>query len=124
MKIGKTIASVRKEKGLKQYQLARMSGMSKSYLSEIENDYKTPDLNILEKISSALNVPINILIFKATNEEDVHEPEKKRFIKDIKPLMDKIIDELYGLENSQSIKDEPNYVDITKKLNLLVSTES
>ncbi|MBL0744841.1 helix-turn-helix domain-containing protein [Chryseolinea lacunae] len=95
MKLGKTIASVRLERGFKQIDLAERSQISKSYLSEIENDTKRPDMEILERICVALNVPIQILVLKATMEEDITDPDKMRLVREIKPLLNELTMALY-----------------------------
>lgn len=96
MKIGKAIASIRKEKELKQVELAKLIGITNSYLSEIENDNRNPDLVMLEKICNALDVPIAVFILKATNEADIRDPSRKRLVREIKPLLDRITTKLYN----------------------------
>jgi DNA-binding XRE family transcriptional regulator len=47
---GSIIKRTRIRKGLSQYQLARLSGTSKTYISRIENDLLEPELSTLYKI--------------------------------------------------------------------------
>lgn len=55
--IGKRIKELRKKKGISLTELAARSGVSKSYLSNIERDLKkNPSIDVLLKISSVLNV--------------------------------------------------------------------
>lgn len=96
LQIGKTIKSIRLEKELKQVELARLCNISKSYLSEIESNKKKPDLEILEDICNALKVPIHVFMFKAINENEINEPGKKRLVREIKPLINKIAEALYS----------------------------
>ncbi|MCX6328144.1 MAG: helix-turn-helix transcriptional regulator, partial [Bacteroidia bacterium] len=63
MDIGPTILRLRKEKGIKQKDLARGAGISATYLSQIEKGLRVPRLDILEKISNEINVPLSILSF-------------------------------------------------------------
>lgn len=49
-KIGALIQEARKAKGLTQQQLAEKVGMTKSYISKIENDVKEARLSTLQKI--------------------------------------------------------------------------
>ena len=55
-KIGRTIAKVRREKGMTQEDLAGVVGMDRSYLSEIENGYKNLSVLVLLDIAEALGV--------------------------------------------------------------------
>ena len=56
------IQTWRNNKKLSQHKLADMAGMSQSYLNEIENNLKIPSLPMLEKLSTALDVCLNMLI--------------------------------------------------------------
>lgn len=51
------IEKVRLEKGLSLSELARMSGVAKSHISNIESGEKYPTLPTLCKIAKALDVP-------------------------------------------------------------------
>lgn len=57
------IKRLRKQKKLKQGELARNSGISQTYLCELENGRKTnPSTDVLIRIANALNVNIAELI--------------------------------------------------------------
>lgn len=71
MNIGKAIKMCRSGKGLSQAQLAYRIGCSVSYLSLLENSQRDPSLSIMEKISHGLNVPINILLFLAADNNEL-----------------------------------------------------
>ena len=62
MFIGKAIKSYRLSKGLTLQALSTLSGISKSMLSEIENDKKTPSIDLTIRISNALEISILNLI--------------------------------------------------------------
>lgn len=53
--IGKLIKSLRKEKGLTLVELSKLSGVSNSYLSQVENDQFNPKPDILKKLSGPLD---------------------------------------------------------------------
>lgn len=55
------IKEIRIKKKLSQKQLAEMSGVSKSYLSELENDLKCPTILVLCKIADSLKVKVEDL---------------------------------------------------------------
>lgn len=63
---GKYLNEVRKEKGLTIRQIETYSGVSNSYLSQLENGKKgIPSPSILKKLSKALKVDYNSLMIKA-----------------------------------------------------------
>jgi len=67
---GEQIRTMRKEKNLSLDELAQKAGVSVSYLSEIERDYKTPSLKTVEKLRSALHISSREFV---QNEEGVKE---------------------------------------------------
>lgn len=58
MKIGERIRTRRKEKELSLRELGEMTGVSASFLSQVENDQVSPSLNSLQSIATALKVPM------------------------------------------------------------------
>lgn len=56
-----------------QTEMAELLGLSKSYLSEIENGHKAATLSLLRKYSDALDVPISSLMFFAEELEGVDD---------------------------------------------------
>lgn len=78
MNIGTKIRELRKERNLTMKQLGKLVGISEQGIGNYERGDRNPNLEILEKISSALNVPIAIFFkYKISNdtpdlsEEDV-----------------------------------------------------
>lgn len=61
MKIILLIKQIRKERKISLKQLSKKSGVSKTHINDIENGYKQPSLEIVIKLSKALNVPIQSL---------------------------------------------------------------
>lgn len=55
------IKEIRIKKKLSQKQLAEMSGVSKSYISELENNTYCPSILVMCKLADALKVDINEL---------------------------------------------------------------
>ena len=51
-----SLKKIRTSKNLTQPQLARISGISQSYISEIESFKKSPTLDMIEKLANALQV--------------------------------------------------------------------
>ena len=67
---------LRRERGLTQQQLGRKSGLSRSFLSEVENANRVPSLSSLYRISAALGVmPIDVLI---RDEHEISEKNENR----------------------------------------------
>ena len=58
MTIGQWIKEEREKAGLSIRQLAAKSGISLSYLSQIERDLKNPSIDILIKIGKTLDIPM------------------------------------------------------------------
>lgn len=59
----KNLRGFRKLKRKTQRQLARISGVSQSCISDLENGIKSPTLKTIEKLSMALKVSILELLF-------------------------------------------------------------
>jgi len=77
--LGETIANIRKEKGMKQGELAFNSSISLTYLSQIENNRKKPNISTLEKISKALEMPLPIIFFLSLDVKDIPENKRKAY---------------------------------------------
>lgn len=63
MNLGKAIQTSRIKRGLSQEALAKRAEISVSYLSMLENSKRDPTLSTVERVASALNVPVEILFF-------------------------------------------------------------
>ena len=63
MDVGKRIRAVRQQRGMSLRDLARRSGVSKAYLSQLENNPdRKPSIDVVVRIASALGVPLLELI--------------------------------------------------------------
>lgn len=67
MIIGEVIKKYRLKAKLTQQELADKTGLSKSFISHIEREDKIPHLDKLEKLSNALDVPMAIIVFEASD---------------------------------------------------------
>jgi transcriptional regulator with XRE-family HTH domain len=78
------VGVLRRERGLTQQELARRSGLSRSFLSHVENGNRVPSLSSLTRISAALGVmPIDVLVrdeheLSEKNENRTRTPERRR----------------------------------------------
>lgn len=63
--LGSDIRRVRKEKELTLTQLASMTELSISFLSQVERNLLTPSVSSLKRIANVLGIPAGALMFKA-----------------------------------------------------------
>lgn len=94
MNIGIVIKNHRKNKGLSQIQFAEICDITQTYLSQIENNNKEPNLSTLKKISENLSIPLPILFFLSLNEDDI-PIEKRQAFKIITPSVKSLINEFF-----------------------------
>src|SRR5437868_10942686 len=71
--IGRIIHLMRKEKGMRQSELALLTGLKQPNLSRIENGLVSPRQGTLEKIAKALGVEVQVFY----SESKVQEVERK-----------------------------------------------
>ncbi len=67
--IGQRVRNYRTEKGLSQEKLAEMSGCHPTYIGQVERGEKNATLESIEKITSAMGVPLSKL-FEKMGEDD------------------------------------------------------
>ena len=60
-KIGVRVQELRKQQGLSKTEFALMVGISRPYLSQIENGSANVTIKMLERVASALDVPMVVL---------------------------------------------------------------
>lgn len=89
MSIGGKIKNLRKERKLTQVELAKKSNISRSYLTDIENDRYNPSIETLKAIANSLEVTLSdILSDKVKDDNSLNYRDKKSITKDLKKLMD------------------------------------
>lgn len=59
---GQVLRATREAKGFTQERLSHEAGADRTYISHLENDYKSPTLTVLFKICDALGVAPSTLI--------------------------------------------------------------
>lgn len=64
--IGKKIAVIRKQQGITQEQLSKMTGLSQANICRIENGKYNFSIDTIKKIANALNIEFEIK-YKAAN---------------------------------------------------------
>lgn len=98
MKLGTAIKTVRIKNGLKQLELAKLCAITQTYLSQIENNLKEPNISTLKQIASQLNIPLPILFFLSIEENDV-TPQKRNAFKMIDGPIKSMINEFFYMNN-------------------------
>lgn len=92
MTLGKRIAALRKEKELRQDDLAGMLDVSPQAVSKWENDLTCPDISLLPKLAQILNVTVDELL-SGKQEADLPTvrlvPEKER--KDLEDMILRVV---------------------------------
>ena len=87
MTLGKRIAMLRRQKGLKQEDLANTLGVSSQAVSKWENDQTCPDISLLPKLAELLGVTVDELLSGEKKElaqtAKVLPPEERKDIKDM-----------------------------------------
>ena len=91
MTIGKRIAALRREKELKQDDLAQMLQVSPQAVSKWENDLTCPDIALLPQLAKILGVTVDELLSGKQEQSPVVTlvPEEQR--KDIKDMMLRVV---------------------------------
>lgn len=71
MNLGKAIKLCRTQRNMSLAELAELANISDSYISLLERNKRNPNLSTVQAVASALNVPFSILIFLASDQEDL-----------------------------------------------------
>ena len=96
MNIGIVIRNIRKERApkLNQSEFAKLIGISQTYLSQIENGAKTPNISVLEALSKEFESPLPIICWFGISEDDSAE-HKREYFRFLKPTVDAMINEFF-----------------------------
>lgn len=78
---------------LKQFEVAEKIGVSKSYISEIENGNRSPSLEIIEKYASEFRMPVSSILFFSEQIPQAKNGEKIRVV-----VASKVLDILKFIE--------------------------
>ncbi len=97
MNIGNTIARLRKQKGLKQSEFAKLVPISTTALSQIENNLSRPNVGTLIKICEILDITEPMLYLSSLDETDVPE-ERRDIFKQLYPSIKQLLNNVIGTE--------------------------
>ena len=65
-------------RGQTQAKLAEISGISVSHLCLLEKDKRDPSLSVVNSISDALGIPVSVLVFLASQYDEIKELNNKQ----------------------------------------------
>lgn len=83
--LGKILKHIRVFNRLKQSELADKLDLTRSYISVIENNIKTPSVDTLKKYSASFDIPLSAILLFAENYS-----EKIEFSKGVEQLRNKL----------------------------------
>lgn len=74
MNYGRAIRIARAAVNMPQHELAKKCDLTPSYLSQIEKEARTPSLSAIERICSALKLPMHLMTLLAAEKDDIKGP--------------------------------------------------
>ncbi len=77
MSLGTKIRNIRKSKGYSIMKIKELTGLSKSTISEIENDKSSPTALTLEKLANALDVSVMDFFEEEKEDKELEKAEQK-----------------------------------------------
>jgi len=80
-----------------QSELAVACGITQTYLSQIENNTKEPNLSTLKEIGNNLEVPLPILFFLSLEEQDLLSSKAEAF-RTLSPSVNKLINDYFPIQ--------------------------
>jgi transcriptional regulator with XRE-family HTH domain len=106
MVIGTRLKKLREDKNLSQGDIEKRTGLLRCYISRVENGHTVPSLETLERLASALEIPLYQLFYEGeelpplpnlskrrTTEElalDAEQEKELRFFEKVKRLLARI----------------------------------
>ena len=79
--LGERIRAKRKERGKSLSQLSALTGLTASFLSQVERDVTEPSITSLRKIAKALDVPIFYFLLDTEEYSPVVRSENRKVLK-------------------------------------------
>jgi transcriptional regulator with XRE-family HTH domain len=98
--LGSALKELRGFHRLTQQEVADQLGISTSYLSEIENNHKSPTLDLLERYSALYEIPTSSLLFFSENLGEKKKSDAFRMI-----CTDKIIKVMEWVNDRESFSE-------------------
>lgn len=88
IKFGERIRKLRNEIGISQEELSFRSGISQTYVGQLERGLKNPSLEIIEKIANGFDVDLSFLFYNLNNNKDGHSEVFEQISALLKPMSD------------------------------------
>jgi len=104
MELYRTIRVVRKRRKLTQKDLCALVGITQTYLSQIEAGDKRPSPELLLRISTALGLPLPLLIWESLTIEDV-VPGKEQLFRELHPYITSML-KLIFVEHADDTRED------------------
>ena len=93
MDFGTAIKTVREKRKLSQKKLARLAGLTHSYISLLEAGHRVPSAAALQAIAEASSVPMHVIVLIASDDSDLFGIEKSQAMELSAALFDLLEDE-------------------------------
>ncbi len=107
MKVGEKLRLLRKQQGLTQIELARKAGIVQSSISDIETSNRVLNVSQLEKICTALDVPVSELLNNGVSSSVIAPPKAYSLLSaKHRRLVDDLIQELSQLSSATDQQGE------------------
>jgi len=90
--LGRAIRTLRVKKGLSQKELARLSDITPSFLSQVEGDHRAASLTVLRRISEALKVAPEVLMWEAVELPEGLSEEDRRMCEFAKLIVRRVLE--------------------------------
>ncbi|MBI1239968.1 MAG: helix-turn-helix domain-containing protein [Alphaproteobacteria bacterium] len=90
---------------MKQIELADQIGLSKSYISEIENGNRTPSLDVIQKYAEIFKIPVSSIMF-FSEQMEAKNGTKTRLVDVRNAIATKILNFLKVIEDRTSAHEE------------------
>lgn len=120
MSIGENIKKIRKENGLTQAEFSKKIGISRTYLSDLENNRKSPSVETLDKMAEKLGVSTTYLLngdkYALLYNQDIEAIDFKRIKSLNKSLTSIVIKNKITSEEVPEIFDDNGKVLIDQQL--------
>lgn len=87
MDVGKNIRVIRTKAGLRQKKLAKMLGVSASYLSQVEGGKRNPSFSFIRSFSERLNVPMGLIFLEDYSKQNGLDPNSQRLLESLQNFL-------------------------------------
>ena len=66
MIVGERLRALREAKGLTQGDIEKRTGLARTHISRLENDHTIPNIETLEKLAHALEIPLYVIFYEGS----------------------------------------------------------